>query len=62
MGDVINLRRRRKAAKREKEALRAAENRVRFGRTLVSKQIDKAMELRRERDLDGRRIESGEES
>ncbi len=62
MGEVINLRRRRKADVREKETVRAAENRVRFGRTLVAKRIEKAIERKRERDLDGRRIESGEES
>jgi hypothetical protein len=62
MGEVINLRRRRKAGVREKESVRAAENRVRFGRTLAAKRTENAIELKRERDLDGRRIESGEES
>ncbi len=60
MGDIINLRRRRKAEARQKEASLAAENRVRFGRTLAVKRSEKAVELKRERDLDGRRIESGE--
>ena len=62
MGDVINLRRRRKAEAREKESLRAAENRLRFGRTLAAKRTEKAVAVKRERDLDGRRIESGEGS
>ena len=62
MGEIINLRRRRKAEAREREASLAAENRVRFGRTLAAKRSEKAVELKRERDLDGRRIESGEET
>ena len=62
MGEIINLRRRRKANAREEEANRAAENRVRYGRTLAAKRTEKAIELKRERDLDGRRIESGERS
>ena len=62
MGEIINLRRRRKANAREEEAARAAENRVRYGRTLEAKRTEKAIELKRERDLDGRRIESGEGS
>jgi hypothetical protein len=62
MAEVINLRRQRKANAREEKARRAAENRARFGRTLAAKRIEKAIELKRERDLDGRRIESGEES
>lgn len=62
MGEIINLKRRRKANAREEEAVRAAENRVRYGRTLAVKRTEKAIELKRERDLDGRRIESGEGS
>lgn len=62
MGEVINLKRRRKAEARKREASLAAENRVRFGRTLAVKRSEKAVELKRERDLDGRRIESGEET
>lgn len=62
MGEIVNLRRRRKADARKREASLAAENRVRFGRTLAAKRSEKAVELKRERDLDGRRIESGEET
>lgn len=62
MGDVINLRRRRKANAREEQSVRAAENRRRSGRTLAAKRAEKAIALKRERDLDGRRIESGEGS
>ena len=62
MGDVINLRRRRKANAREEQSVRAAENRQRSGRTLAAKQAEKAIALKRERDLDGRRIEPGEGS
>jgi hypothetical protein len=62
MGEIVNLRRRRKANAREEKAARAAENRMRFGRTLPAKRMERAIELKRERDLDGRRIESGEGS
>ncbi len=62
MGEIVNLRRRRKANAREEKAARAAENRMRFGRTLSAKRMERAIELKRERDLDGRRIEPGEGS
>lgn len=62
MGEIINLRRRRKADARKEKAVRASENRVRYGRTLTAKRMEEAVELKRERDLDGRRIESGEGS
>jgi hypothetical protein len=60
MGEIVNLRRQRKANARQEADTCAAENRVRFGRTLAAKQADKAIELKRARDLDGRRLESGE--
>jgi hypothetical protein len=60
MGEIVNLRRRRKANARKEEAARAAENRVRHGRTRAAKRAERAFEHKHERDLDGRRIESGE--
>jgi hypothetical protein len=62
MAEIVNLRRRRKAETRKKQVSLAAENRVRFGRTLAARRSEKAVELKRERDLDGLRIEPGEES
>ncbi|HVT55290.1 MAG TPA: DUF4169 family protein [Xanthobacteraceae bacterium] len=62
MGEIVNLRRRRKANARKEEAARAAENRMRYGRTLAAKRAERAFEHKRERDLDGRRIESGDET
>ena len=62
MAEIINLRRRRKAEAKKKQASLAAENRVRFGRTLTVKRSEKAVELKRERGLDGLRIESGDET
>ena len=62
MAEIINLRRRRKADARKKQASLAAENRVRFGRTLAAKRSEKAVELKRERRLDGLRIESGDDT
>ncbi|HWK01536.1 MAG TPA: DUF4169 family protein [Xanthobacteraceae bacterium] len=62
MAEIINLRRRRKAEAKKKQVSLAAENRVRFGRTLAAKRSEKAVELKRERGLDGLRIESGEDT
>ena len=61
MGEVVNLRNRRKARARADDAAQAAANRVRFGRTLHERRLGKAVKLKRERDLDGRRIESKDE-
>lgn len=62
MAEIINLRRRRKAEAKKKQASLAVENRVRFGRTLAVKRSEKAIELKRKRRLDGLRIESGDET
>jgi hypothetical protein len=62
MGDVINLRNRRKAKVRADRTAKAASNRARFGRSLVERQLVKTVELKRARELDGRRLESGDDS
>lgn len=62
MGDIINLRGRRKARAREEAAAKAAANRVRHGRTPGERRLAKAAEQRRARNLEGHRIESGEDS
>lgn len=50
MGDVVNLRRFKKAKRREDDARQAAENRVAFGRTKAEKtQGDALKELERRR-------------
>ena len=55
MGEVINLRRARKAKARDQAEVQAAANRAAFGRTLAEKQADRAETHRRARELDGAR-------
>ena len=42
MGDLVNLRQRRKAEKRRQKAAKAAENRVRFGTPKAQRDRDRA--------------------
>jgi hypothetical protein len=62
MGEVVNLRNRRKAKVRIDRSVQAAENRVRFGRSLAERRRVKTAELKRTHELDGRRLESGDDS
>ena len=55
MGEVVNLRRVRKARARDQAEAQAAANRAAFGRTLADKQADRAEIDRRARELDGAR-------
>jgi len=61
MGEIVNLHNRRKAKTRADKSAKAAENRARFGRSLAEREFVKAAELKHARELDGRRLESGEE-
>lgn len=58
MGEVINLRMARKARARVEAATQADANRARHGRTTAEKARDSAERERRERTLDGARIDS----
>jgi hypothetical protein len=62
MGEVVNLRNRRKAKARADRSAKASENRVRFGRSLAERRLVKMVELKRARELAGRRLESGDDS
>ena len=62
MGNVVNLRTRRKAKTRADRTAKAASNRARFGRSLAERQLVKTVEMKRARELDGRRLESGDDS
>ena len=62
MGDVVNLRNRRKTKTRADRTAKAACNRARFGRSLAERRLVKTVELKRARELDGRRLESGDDS
>lgn len=55
-GEVVNLRRVRKTKARTDQADKAAENRVRFGRTLGDRQMQAESEAKALRHLDGHRL------
>jgi hypothetical protein len=55
MGEIVNLRRVRKARARDQAEAQAAANRAAFGRTLADKQAGQAEIDRRARELDGAR-------
>lgn len=56
MGDVVNLRLRRKQSARTERERQAAENRVRFGRSRLERHAADAEAERAEAALDGHRI------
>jgi hypothetical protein len=57
MGEVVNLRRARKAKARVDAATKAAANRVAFGRTKAERDLAAAEAERREKGLDGAKLE-----
>ncbi len=59
MAEIVNLRLARKARTRSKAASQAAENRVRFGRTVADKSLERSREEKRERDLELHRRDPG---
>lgn len=60
MGDVVNLRKWRRAKAKEEATSQAAANRAGFGRTKAQKQRDEAEESRRRALLDEARLEPGQ--
>jgi uncharacterized protein DUF4169 len=58
MGDLVNLRRARKAAKRRKDAVRAAENRLAHGRSKAERALDETRTEKSRRELDAHRLET----
>lgn len=60
MGDLVNLRRARKQAERKLGELNAAANRLAHGRTKAERALDQAKNDKARRDLDQRRIETGD--
>ena len=62
MGEVVNLRSRRKAKAHAERSEKATANRARFGRSLAERLLVKTEALKRARELDGRRLESGDDS
>jgi hypothetical protein len=61
MGDVLNLNKARKAAARQNDKVRAAENRVLHGRSKAEREFEAARAAKAHRDLDAHRIEKGDE-
>jgi hypothetical protein len=58
MGDLVNLRRARKAAKRREDAARAAENRLAHGRSKAERALEEAQADKSRRELDAHRLET----
>ncbi|MCH7796116.1 MAG: DUF4169 family protein [Proteobacteria bacterium] len=57
MAEIVNLRRARKGKARVEKDARAADNRVRFGRTKAEKRQSEAERRRVEQMLDGKKID-----
>jgi hypothetical protein len=62
MGDVVNLNKRRKRAKRERVAAIADANRARFGRPKAERDLIEQRVMREERLLDQHRIDAEDAS
>ena len=58
MGEIVNLRRARKAMTRRQDAARAAENRLAHGRSKAERTLDDARAEKGRRELDAHRIET----
>ena len=61
MGDVVNLRKARKAATRQHDEQRAAANRQLHGRSKAERKLGIARDAKARRDLDQHRVETGDE-
>ncbi len=57
MAEIVNLRRARKGKVREKKEARAADNRVRFGRTKAEKREAAAERAGTGKSLDGKKLD-----
>ncbi len=57
MAEIVNLRRARKGKARLEKDARAADNRVRFGRTKAEKRESEAESRRADQELDGKKID-----
>ena len=60
MGDVINLRKFRKRAAKQRDAERAAANRLVHGRTKAQRGLEASETEKSHRDLNAHKIETGE--
>ena len=62
MGDVVNLKRLKKRAERQRSQQEAATNRARFGRTKSKRSLDERRASRDKQLLDQHRIDGGDAS
>jgi hypothetical protein len=60
MGEIVNLRKFRKQAKKRDDAERAAANRIVHGRSKATRELDEKRASRLHQHLDGHRIDSGD--
>jgi Domain of unknown function (DUF4169) len=61
MGDLVNLRKARKLAKRERDEQAAAANRLLHGRSKAERKLAVERDMKTRRDLDQHRVETGDE-
>jgi hypothetical protein len=61
MGDIVNLRRVRKQAKRQLDERGAAANRLLHGRPKAQRLRETTLDDKAQRNLDGHRIETGDD-
>ena len=61
MGDVVDFRKARKKAERQRNRTRAAENRLRHGRSKAKRELERAHGAKVRRSLDQHRVEAGDE-
>jgi hypothetical protein len=61
MGDIIKFRTARKKIERELDQQRAAENRVRYGRSKTERALEAARKAHARQELDQHRVETGDE-
>ena len=62
MADIVNLRKARKAKARVQEGAKAAENRIKFGRSKAERTASEAQEHLTGRQFDAHRLKGGDES
>jgi hypothetical protein len=62
VADIVNLRKARKAKARVQENAKAAENRIKFGRSKAERAATEAQEHLTRRQLEAHRLKGGDES
>ena len=60
MGEIVNLRKVRKQAKKREDAERAAANRIVHGRSKAERALQEARTARIQRHLEGHRLDTGD--